>query len=270
MRKDFLLVMALVSGLCFPVFAAEEEAAPESPAAETSETKPAEGTTAAAPAPEAVEKEPVAQASGGGSERDQAFTERVRELVKRFDTGSRVGKQFPFKDIEMAVRAEFMRRTEGNTTISWLGKKSVNEMDVTLAQDNLDLFLTFTERLLTMTKKPKFSPREGEELKLMAAKAVIDEHNAQMGKSSGRGLASVGGSDEMGPVGKAEMNRRRRLLGGLVAGEDYRPLKVAKSDEIGKAYKTALATAVKEYDAIATAINRATGGGAKGKRTAAK
>ena len=198
--------------------------------------------------------------ANGGDERNEALTVQLRDLVKRLDAADRNGKVFPLKNVETAIRAEFMRRAEGDNSISWLGKKKLKDADVAIAQDNLNFFLSYAKHLLQLTKSgKKLNKKEEEEMKLMAAKAVIDECNGTT-KDAGRGIASLGSSQGLGPNGKAELQRRRRIEGGMVSGEDYRPLGAKKVDDIGKAYKAALAGAVKEYDAMAVAINKSTGG----------
>jgi len=260
MHKLALVWLVLVLILVAPTagFASDEETF-EDPAASTSTSN--DVTAEAAP----VSEPPAAQAaapetvqSAPADERNEALSVRLRELVKRLDAADRNGKVFPSKNIEAAIRAEFMRRTEGNNSLSWLPKRNTREADISVAQDNLELFLAYSERLLSLAKSnKKATKKEEDEAKAMSAKAVIDEYNGIQSKKSGRSLASLGSTPQgLSQVGKGELARRRRLVGGLVSGDDFRPLKVKKVDDIGKAYKAALTGAVKEYEAMAATINK--------------
>ncbi len=240
---------------------AAEEAAEEAVAPPTSQTTV---PTAAAP----VTQQAV-EPTSGSDDRNEGIATRLRELVKRIDIADRVGKQFPFKNVETAIRAEFMRRTEGNTSISWLPKKKLRDTDMNVAQDNLELFITYAEKLAALTKgNKKRTKKEEDEMKLLAAKMVVDAYNVGTEKSGMRGLASMGGPSGLSPTGKGELARRRRLTGGLVSGEDYKPLGAKKVDDIGKAYKAVLQGAVKDYEGMAVAINKQpmNDGGGKKKR----
>jgi len=252
MRAISILQATLLILLAFSAPAYAEEVG------ETTELEVPAGNTATAPTNnvQAPAGHTAEVATTGGDERNEALTVQLRDLVKRLDAADRNGKVFPLKNIETAIRAEFMRRAEGNNSISWLGKKKLKDADIAIAQDNLNFFLSYAKQVLQMTKSgKKLSKKEEEEMKLMAAKAVIDECNGYT-KDATRGIASLGTSQGLSPNGKAELQRRRRIEGGMVSGEDYRPLAAKKVDDIGKAYKAALAGAVKEYDAMAVAINK--------------
>lgn len=243
----------------------------ETAAAQSTESPEEAPESAAAPATKAAPAPMVAEttATTASSERDEDLSQRIRDMVKRLDSADRAGKNLPVKAIERAIRAEFMRRTEGKTKISWLPGR-LREADILVAQDNLELLLSYSERILTQMKpNKKYSKKEEEELLCMAAKGVIDQYNSP--RRGSRGLASFGGpSQGLSAAGKNEIQRRRRLVGGMVAGEDYKPLTIKKIEDIGKAYKQTLLGAVKEYETMAVAINGKSSSSAAPGKTPAK
>ncbi len=194
--------------------------------------------------------------------KDEWVFSRLKELVKRFDAASRRGVQYPIKQVETALRSEFMFRSDGNIHISWLFSNSLTFADKLVALDNLDLLIDFAERSISIAdeqhrggKKKKKVVLEDLDLKLLAAKLVVDEQNKK--SAAQRGLASVDRNNpSLTSTGHAEWMRRKRILGSLVAGEDYAGIPVQKVEDIGKRYREILAQSVKEYEALAAAMNQ--------------
>lgn len=234
-----------------PQAAAGEEAKPE-----TKETKPA---TAQAGETEASQ----AQSDAGLDQREQQIFDRVKAIVKRLDAANGKEIEFPSKAIETAMRAEFMRRTENKNGIAWLKNKKLRDADLSVALDNMELLLTYTEKLASMNKKSskkgKDLAKDHMEMKLLAAKSVIDRYN--VARRGERGVASLTAAQGLSAVGKAELARRRKLVAGLVGGEDYNAVQLKKIDEYAKRYRERLVASVQEYDKLASAM---TGGGSSG------
>ena len=270
--RRILLTSALValSALAAPkAAAADEEPAAAVPGAPPENLDAKDGDDAPAgqaPAPQAA-NQPSAQAgrpnevvaSGGG--RDQELFDRIKSIVKKMDAQNSKKLEFPSKAIETAMRAEFMRRTEGKNN-AWLRGRNIAEGDRSAALDNLELLVTYTERLLSMNKTKK-KAKELADLKIMAAKSVIDRFNSA--RRGERGPASVGLTprEGLGQTGRAEIARRRKLLAEMVAGEDYRPIEVKKIEDFGKRYKLKLQASVAEYEKLAQAMAGHSAGGKK-------
>ena len=201
--------------------------------------------------------------------RDEFIFQRLKELVKHFDAANRKESPFPEKTIETALRSEFMYRTDGNVQISWHPGAVLNYSDKLVALDNLDLLIDYSEKLLwlsehgprrskKMAKKSKEPQVDWEsEMKLLAVKMAIDEQNSALSQKLHRGIASLEhGTMAPGPIGRQEWARHKKLLAGLVAGEDYTGFQVARIDDIGKRFKEVLQLGANEYVALASQINR--------------
>ncbi len=207
-----------------------------------------------------------AERGGGSNDRDEALFDHLKAVVKRLDAANRKGIDFPVKAIESAIRTEFLRRTDGDKSFSWLRRKNLRDADKSVAQDNMDLLLDYSDHLLSARLKKgkaKLKPADAADMKIMAAKAVIDSHNV-VKKGRDRSLASLGEHPTgLSQIGKVEAARRKHLVAGLVAGEDYSPVQVKKVDEYGKKLKLLLTASAKEYEKLAAAINQGGGSGSK-------
>lgn len=191
--------------------------------------------------------------------RDEQIFKQLKDLIKRIDAASRKGVTFPVKPIEVALRTEFMRRVEKSFEISWYPKESLDGIDKAMAQDNLSLFIDFGSQLLRIAElthgyaKNSKSAAFGEEVKLLAAKAVIDTHNRRF---NGAQSNADKNPTMLGNAGLAERERKNRLLASMVAGESYMAIVVRNIDEYGKKYKSLLSISVKEYEKLAREINQ--------------
>ncbi len=263
---------ATLVGLTLNVSGYSEEAPTEVPPPNqaTDEVAPEGQSSAAAPegqaaseAPAQYQPEAAATASQSSTKevaedhREEMVFDRIKTLVKRFDAQERNGMEYPSKPVENAIRAEFMRRTEGGNGASWLKKRSRNA-DKEVAMDNLDLLVTYAEKLswaapAVATKKGK--GQDPMEAKLLAAKAVIDKYNVRLAKD--RSPASFTGfspAHGLSPNGKLEIQRRRTLTASQVAGDDFTPITARKFDDYAKKYRQGLSAAVVEYEKLAKLI----------------
>ncbi len=266
MRISRYLSLLLVTA--FMSFAVAENApeadpadAPDAPAAAP---EPA-GQQAEAPAPadEPVTAQanpsPAPNADAGG--REDALQNRIKELVKKFDKFNRSGGDFPIPALETAFRTEFMRHADGK---SWIGKRHSKDADKNMALDNLDLLVTYTDKVLATVKaKKKYTPKDLEQLKVMAAKSVVDDYNRNR-PAAGREVASLTTRPTgLSTSGKNEHARRKKLLAGLVTGGDYKAFEVKKIEDIGKQYKERLLASTKAYESFAKEMSVASSGGSK-------
>ena len=251
MFRHLTLALISVSLSAVPAFGDEEvQAVPPTVAPPTEVNQ----ITAPPTSEEATSNEP-------DEGRHEAIFARLKELIKRVDALNHAGSKFPSKTIEHALRTEFMRHADGKKEITWHPRKQLSDADVAIALENFELLLGYAEKLVDLARKRrqgKKSDTEDRELRLLAVKSVIDQWNSR--KGGNRMPASAG--EETGPVGRMEIQRRKRLLAGLAAGDNYVGIPVKKIDDYGKKYKDALSTAAKEFEKFATAINKS----AKGRR----
>ncbi len=213
--------------------------------------------------PAVAEQHQAAEASDEHrTAREEAITDRVKALVKRFDARDRKGNEFPSLVVETAIRAEFMRRTEGNVGPAWM-KKRTREADKEVALDNLEMLLTYAEKLGWATKKGQTAKDAAKDLldtKMLAVKAVVDKYNYRRGMDDNHTTFSP--AKGLSPVGKVELGRRRNLGAGLIAGEDYAPITTKKYDDFAKKYREALTKSVSEYEKLARLMGGGTGNSA--------
>jgi len=206
-------------------------------------------------------------ASKSFDERDEFLFSRIKEVVKKMDKANKKGISFPVKPVEIAIRSEFMRRAEGNHSLVWIHRSQLRDSDKNVALDNLELLVNYARHLLALNT-PARSKKKGKaqelELKLQAAKAVIDDYNSR--RSGDRSLASLSESPTgLGKVGKEELARRRRLVGRLVAGSEYRAPYLGKIEDYGKALMDLLSASVREYEKFAAVINASDNGAGRKK-----
>jgi hypothetical protein len=231
----------------------DQAAADELPAQETA---PKAAAPAANNSPDSSSMSAAATAANASMDaEDEILFERIKGFVKRLDAADRKGIEFPVKSIDTAIRAEFLRRTEGNMSFSWVGKHHMRSADTAMARGNLALLIEYGEHLLSLCKKGKV-PKDKQlmDLKMMAAKAVIDNANSHL-NTSREPASATGEKGTLSAVGKAEMMRREKLLAHMVAGNDYKAIAVKNIDEYGRHYKDAMISSTKEYDKLAAAIN---------------
>ena len=266
-----LVAGLLVSAVAFPE---DAEVPPEDQAAVEGqppvEGPPAEqGGEPQAEAP-AEQEQPVAQAeaptqpeASPSDARDEAVFSRIKGLVKKLDELDRKNIDFPFRNLEVAIRTEFLRRTEGKGGPSWI-RKNAREADKMVAFDNLDLFLNYAQRLVSQIKKKKYTPKDLEQMKATAVKQVVDDCNGK--RRVERGLASIGETPRgLSGTGKSELTRRRKLVARMVAGDDYEAINPKKFEDYGKVMKGKLLAAAREYDGLAKMMGTAPSSGKKSK-----
>ncbi len=206
----------------------------------------------------AVAEQYASSAPEENNKRDESIFDRVKALVKRFDAQQRKGLEYPSSVVETAIRAEFMRRTEGGTGPSWM-KKRVREADKEMALDNLEMLLTYAEKLAWAGKKSgKDDAKAVLEAKILASKAVVDKYNYRRGSEGVNNHTAFSPTTGLSVAGKVELGRRRTLGAGLVAGDDYAPVTSKKYDEFAKKYRQALTLSVVDYEKLARLIG---GGG---------
>lgn len=252
-----------------PANQAQEESVPDAP--EVTETQPEvkEVVKEAAKEPKVTytkeenettgEKAVKEAAAEEKNFRDQGLFDRIKTLVKRFDAQERKGLEYPSKMVESAIRAEFMRRTEGGEGPGWL-KKRTRDADKEVAMDNLEMLIHYAERLgwaapSKKAKDAKEAAANALEIKLLAAKAVVDRYNVR--RSGDRGPASFTGfapTKGLSATGKAELARRRILTAGQVAGDDFQPITGKKFDDFVKKYRATLTATVMEYEKLAQLV----------------
>lgn len=170
-------------------------------------------------------------------ERAERIFKKLKAFVKKLDGSS---KAYPNPLFESAIRNEFLRQAEGKRDFPWLRGKKLDGADRTVAQDTFELFFQYVEKLGAAKKGAK-------DADLMAVKSLIDKYGR-------RGIAANEPPDALGKTGRAELGRQNVLLGKLVAGPGYEPLKFAKIDDAGKAYKARLVAARAEYEKLAKAM----------------
>ncbi len=224
----------------------------------TKETGKASKTAKTAKGAKAVEVAKSETAQEPKNLRDQGIFDRIKTLVKRLDAQQRKGFEFPSKMVEAAIRSEFMRRTEGAEGPSWL-KKRTRESDKEVALDNLEMLLAYAEKLSWShpgkSKDAKEAVNAVLEVKLLAAKAVVDRYNVR--NTNGRRLASFSGfapAKGLSGIGKIEAARRGVLTGGQVAGEDFQPITGKKFEDYAKKYRSTLVASVMEYEKLAALV----------------
>ena len=191
--------------------------------------------------------------------RDQGLFDRIKTLVKRFDAQERKGLEYPSKMVASAIRAEFMRRTEGGEGPGWLKRRS-RDADKEVAMDNLEMLINYAEHLSwaqpsKKVKDAKEAAANALDVKLLAAKAVVDRYNVR--RTASRNPASFSGfapTKGLSPAGKAEVARRRMLTAGQVAGDDFQPITAKKFDDYAKKYRANLTATVVEYEKLAGLI----------------
>ena len=169
--------------------------------------------------------------------RGEKLFKKLKGLVKQFDKRT---KPYPSPLIESAIRNEFLRQAEGKRDFAWLRGKNLEGGDRTVAQDNFELFLNYAEKL--GNAKPKAKDAD-----LLVVKGLIDRYGR-------RGIAANEPPEGLGKNGRAELKRQYALLGRLVSGPGYEPLKFAKLEDAAKAYKARLVSARGEFDKLASTM----------------
>ncbi len=170
--------------------------------------------------------------------RGEKLFKRLKGLVKKFDTRT---SPYPSPVIESAVRNEFLRQAEGKRDFAWLRGKNLEGGDRTVAQDNFALFLDYAEKIGASKGKAK------KDADLLVVKGLIDRY----GRS---GISANEPPEGLGKAGRGELKRQYAMLGRLVSGPGYEPLKFAKLEDAGKAYKARLTSARGEFEKLAKAM----------------
>ena len=208
---------------------AEAEEDEEVSASTGEETATEETTTASNEAEEAPQEEKDLRA--------EKLFKRLKGFVKALDRRTTL---YPQPLFESAIRNEFLRQAEGKRDLGWLRGKTLDAGDRAVAQDNFDLFLSYAEKIGAAKKGAK-------DADLLVVKSLIDRY----GKS---GMAANDPPEGLGKVGRTELKRQYTMLGKLVSGPGYEPLKFAKLDDAGKAYKARLVAARAEFEKLAKAL----------------
>lgn len=247
--KGWALLLAVALALPATVVRADDE---ESDGEEVSATESTSGRRKLAGAEDGSEDEAVAEkeesdetttasneeateeAAPEKDERAEKLFKRLKGLVKKFDSRTAA---YPSPLVESAIRNEFLRQAEGKRDFAWLKGKTLEGADRSVAQDNFELFLNYAEKL--GATKPKAKDAD-----LLVVKGLMDRY-------ARKGIAANEPPEGLGKFGRAELKRQYALLGHLVSGPGYEPLKFAKLDDANKAYKARLVSARGEFEKLA-------------------
>jgi hypothetical protein len=242
-----LLLVALVAVPSVPAFGNDEETDEE-----TTTSSSASSRRKLAGAEDGSEADEEVSAQNGGDEattasngdeeeekdaRAEKLFKRLKGFVKALDARSTA---YPNPLFESAIRNEFLRQAEGKRDLGWLRGKSLDSADRNVAQDNFELFLSYAEKLGAAKKGAK-------DADLLAVKSLIDRY----AKS---GMTANDPPEGLGKVGRAELKRQYLLLGKLVSGPGYEPLKFTKLEDAGKAYRARLLLARSEFEKLAKSL----------------
>lgn len=169
--------------------------------------------------------------------RAEKLFQKLKSLVKKFDKRTAA---YPSPLVESAIRNEFLRQAEGKRDFGWIRGKNLDGGDRAVAQDNFELFLTYADKLAAAKPKAK-------DADLLVVKGLIDRYGR-------KGISANEPPEGLGKHGRAELKRQYALLGHLVSGPGYEPLKFSKLEDAGKAYKARLVSARSEFEKLAKAM----------------